>query len=217
METRFDIMECPSQAVMRGMGEIRRNGTMILWTRQVTAVWDTLESEGVYTVKKEYIEKKNDTISEYYLDLYKWYTKEAGKYIALTPGQEYPVWLCLKEETMLQPVEKTVILKLEVPSDKVLLCNMDAWGYRVNYWYIPLDDEDEKRHGQEMKRYGIVSDDQLISTNKGNFYPLLRRKIVDSWERVFTLAPDAPEKVAATIWEIRREWVREVRLYDGAE
>lgn len=205
--------ELESQKVMQEMGEVTDHGTMILWTRQVKAVWEELESSGVYRVKKEYIEKKNDTIAEYYLELYRWYTKEAGKYMDLEAAQEYPVWLCIDEDNMLQPVEDTVILKVEVPLDKVLLCNMDAWGYRVNYWYIPLDDADAEKHKKELKRYGIGEEDELISTDKGNFYPLLRKKLIDSWSRVFTLTAEKKEQVTATTWELQREWVKEVRLY----
>ena len=40
---------------------------------------------------------------------------------------------------MLQPVEDTVIFKLEVPEEEYILCNFDAWGYVVNYWYVPAD------------------------------------------------------------------------------
>ena len=47
---------------------------MRFWTRQHEAVWDELQKTGQYIVKKEYIEEKNDTISEFYLKLYEWYT-----------------------------------------------------------------------------------------------------------------------------------------------
>ena len=52
---------------------------MRFWTRQHEAVWDELQKTGQYIVKKEYIEAKNDTISEFYLELYEWYTKAARK------------------------------------------------------------------------------------------------------------------------------------------
>lgn len=49
---------------------------MRFWTRQHEAVWDELQKTGQYIVKKEYIEAKNDTISEFYLELYEWYTTQ---------------------------------------------------------------------------------------------------------------------------------------------
>lgn len=191
------------------------NETMTLWTRQVPEVWEELQETGVYCVKEEYIRQKNDTIADYYLDLYRWYTKEAGKHIDIPEELKYPIWLCVSEETMLQPTANTVILKLEVPKDKVLICNNEAWGYVVNYWYVPLDDKDEAAHNAELRRYG-VQEDELIRTSKGNFYPLLKKKIVDSWGRVFTMPPADRKDAVATIWEIRREWIKEVKLY-GAD
>lgn len=185
-----------------------------LWTRQRPEVWEELKSSGIYRVKKEYIEEKNGSITDYYLELYRWYTKTAKKYLTIPPGCEYPIWLSLGEEFMLQPVENTVILKLEIPEGQYLICNMKGWDYRVNYWYVPLDQEDDKKHKEELKRYGIASEDELVTGRKGEFYPMLKRKVTGSWERIFTVPPDTEENAAATAWELRKSWVREVRRYE---
>ena len=196
-------------------GRARKDPT-ILWTRQVTEVAEELEKTGVYRVKKEYIEAKNDTIADYYLKLYRWFTREAGRYIQIPAGCEYPIWMSVDEASMLRPTEGTVTLKVEIPASEYLLCNYDAWGYCVNYWYVPLDDADKEAHEAELRRYGLSSDDQLFLTDKGNFYPLLKRKVQDSWKRVFTLPPaDASAGLVATAWELRREWVKEVMPYEG--
>ena len=52
------------------MDEIKKE-TITLWTRQVPQVWEELEATGVYRVKEEYIRAKNDTISDFYLRLYR--------------------------------------------------------------------------------------------------------------------------------------------------
>lgn len=187
--------------------------TITLWTRQVPQVWHTLEVHGTYCCKEEFIRQKNDTISDYYLELYRWYTREARKYLPIPENAPYPIWLSLDEAMMLQPAENTVILKLEIPEDKVLLCNYDAWGYRVNYWYVPADKADEEKHRKEMAMYGLHSDDELINSHKGSFYPQLRSKIQRSWSRVFTQTNVSRDMLVATTWELRKEWVKEVRLY----
>lgn len=184
--------------------------TVTMWTRQVPAVWDQLQQESIYHVKEKYVILKNDSLADYYLNLYRWYTKTARKYLDIPEGLQYPIWLSLDENMMLQSVENTVILKVEVPKDKFLICNMTAWDYRVNYWYVPLNDLDAKKHADELRRYGIQEEDDLIRTEKGNFYPVLRRKIVDSWDRVFELKPKERRDAAATIWELRREWVEDI-------
>lgn len=189
--------------------------TAVFWTRQVPEVWDELKINGSYHVRKQYIEAKNKEMSDYYLKLYEWYTKEAGKHICIPDGLKYPIWLSVDEDVMLQPVENTIILKVEIPEGQYIICNMNHWGYRVNYWYVPLDAEDEKRHAGELQKNGIASDDEIMLTSKGNFYPILRRKIEASWARVFTIPPAGGQDAAASVWELKREWVKEVRYYGG--
>ena len=62
-------------------------------------------------------------------------------------------------------------------------------------------------HNAELERYGIASESALIDSDKGNFYPLPRRKIVDSWMRLFTCPPRPGDMAQATLWELRREWI----------
>ena len=58
----------------------------------------------------------------------------------------------------------------------MVLTDVERWGYRVNYLYIPLDEKDRDAHEAELKRNGIGNETALIQTGKGNFYPLLKRK-----------------------------------------
>lgn len=181
------------------------------YTRQVSAMWESLRREGSYRVRREYIEEKNDTIADYYLKLYRWYTRMSRRYLSLPADAEYPIWLSINPDNMLQPVEGTVILRLEIPEEEFLLCNYEGWGYVVNYFYVPLNEEDERQHKEKLRRSGMASDDELFLTDKGNFYPLLKREVEKSWERIFTLLPDDRENnLVATCWELKREWVKEV-------
>jgi hypothetical protein len=194
--------------------DIKEEEYLTLWTRQVSEMLGEIKDYGVYKVKEEYIRKKNDTISDYYLKLYKWFTGEAKKYI--DAKGDYPIWLSVADEFRLRPVEGTVTLRLRVPSKEVLLCNYDAWGYIVNYFYVPLDEADKARHREELTKNGLVSDDELFLTSKGNFYPLLKREVVKSWERIFTLKPtDLKACLVAVTWEIKKEWIEEVEYYEG--
>lgn len=193
---------------------IEEDEYVTLWTRQVSEILDEIKECGVYKVKEEYIRKKNDTISDYYLKLYKWFTGEAKKHVDVKG--DYPIWLSVADEFRLRPVEGTVTLRLRVPSKEVLLCNYDAWGYTVNYFYVPLDEADKARHKEELTKNGLVSDDELFLTSKGNFYPLLKREVVKSWERIFTLKPtDLKACLVAVTWEIKKEWIEEVEYYEG--
>ena len=76
--------------------DIKEEEYLTLWTRQVSEMLGEIKDYGVYKVKEEYIRKKNDTISDYYLKLYKWFTGEAKKYVAVKG--DYPIWLSVADE-----------------------------------------------------------------------------------------------------------------------
>lgn len=184
-----------------------------LWTRQHKDVLKELEEKSFYYVKKEYILAKNDTISSYYFHLYDWYISHAEKIVPRPEGVQYPIWLSTSSDTMLQPVEDTVILELEVEREHVVITDFDKWGYVVNYWYVPLDKEDEKKHNEELKKNGIRDESALYMSHKGNFYPMLKNKIIKSWERIFEISEENHVLTQATLWEIKKEWLVKV-LYD---
>ena len=158
--------------------------TVRAWTRQVSQVLDEIESRGVYRVKEEYVRAKNGEIADYYLALYRWYTAQCRRRVEIPPECDLPIWLAVSEEQRLPPAPGTV-----------------------------SDPEDERRHNEELKRLGIGSEASLISTGKGNFYPLMKQKIIKSWDRIFSPSAD-PACNVGTIWEIRPEWIREVERYE---
>lgn len=186
------------------------NDKVKLWTRQHKNVLDELEKYGVYRVKKEYILEKMDTISNYYLNLYEWYGRNAAKIVPRPEGAIYPIWLSTSSEMMLQPTEDTIILEIEVDRKDVIYTDVNKWGYVVNYFYLPIDPEDEEIHNKELKKFGISDESSLIMSDKGNFYPLLKNKIIKSWERLFEPFDEKSTLSQATIWEIKKEWVVDI-------
>ena len=64
-------------------------------------MWDELKNTGSYHVREAYIRSKNGPISDYYLELYRWYTLRCRSYLAIPEGLSYPIWLALSEETRL--------------------------------------------------------------------------------------------------------------------
>ena len=189
------------------------NNTIIAWTRQAPEVWDELQNTGTYYVREAYIRSKNGPISDYYLELYRWYTLRCRSYLAIPEGLSYPIWLALTEEARLPPAENTFSLTLEVPSECLFIMDYDKWGYRVNHWYIPVDAEDERRYNEELKRCGIDNEALLIMTDKGNYYPMLRQKIIRSWDRLFAGPSANPDANVGTVRERKADWVREVEIY----
>ena len=187
---------------------------MLTWTRQLYPALEALENTGVYRVKQSYIEMKNGSMTDYYMERYRWYTREAEKIVPRPEGVEAPVWVFLSEQDRLPPLEDAPLLELDIPDELIVISDSEKWGYVINYMYCPLNKADEAAHDQEVAALGIASETALFQTGKGNFYPLLKRKIIASWPRMFQTAPLGTFPAQGTVWELRKEWLRHVYEYE---
>ena len=95
------------------------------------------------------------------MELYQWYSRQAAKLVPLPEGALYPIWLFLKEEEKLPAIAGTVVLTLAVPREQLVITEVERWGYRVNYMYIPLDAEDEKEPDDEEMDWEEDEDEDL--------------------------------------------------------
>lgn len=173
-----------------------------VWTRQNEKILDVLNNTGVYYCKEEYIDYKMENFSEYYKKLYNWYTKEAEKIVPKPcPSIKYPIWVSIDEAIQLQPVAGTVILELLIPKERLVITDMEKWGYVVNFFYLPKDIEDYKAHQYELKRYNISNPAELIMGDLGNFHPILKNKVKKSWKRLFDDYSLSGVR-QGTLWEI---------------
>lgn len=197
--------------------ESTANGKMTFFTRLHISVLKELQQTGRYVMRREYLEQKNDVFADYYTTLYEWFTKQAKKHISIPDDCKYPIWLMPNMDAYQKPVKDMVVLELEIPIGNYLITNHRCWCYRMNYFYIPLNDEDEHAHQKELERFHIESEDTLVTTDRGNFYPLLKQKITSSWERVFTIPPETQEDTQGSCWEIKKEWMVRALLYDRTE
>lgn len=182
---------------------------MIFHTRQSPKVLESLLRDGNYIVDEEYIRLKYTSITEHYAPLYRHLTTLAKDQVDIPEGALYPVWLSPEGTELLPDADDTVFLKLDIPEGHYILANNEAWDFIINHLYFPTDKDDELRHEAELDRYGIALPSSLIDGNAGNFYPLLRQKVINSWSRIFTKMPENPENIVALCWEIKREWLIE--------
>ena len=53
---------------------------------------------------------KNDSISEYYLKLYRWFAERCRERIDVPQGCSFPIWLSMHDEYRLRNTEDTVCL-----------------------------------------------------------------------------------------------------------
>ena len=154
---------------------------MIFYTRQNPGVLAELTENGLYHVREEYIREKYTTITDHYASLYRMLTSFARGRTFIPDGAIYEGFY--------------------------ILANNEVWDYMINHLYYPESRSDEIAHEAELERYGISSPSSLVGGNAGNFYPLLRKKVTKSWEKIFTVMPDDSNQIVGLAWELRREWL----------
>ncbi|MGO1372096.1 MAG: DUF3841 domain-containing protein [Senegalia sp. (in: firmicutes)] len=181
---------------------------IIVWTKQNENVVKELEKTGRYIAKKEYILKDLDKHAYLVLEVYDWLVNNTPNASEKPHDAEYPIWVSLKKNTTMLPSPGTVILKLKVDTSLVTMINIDKWGTMLNYSYIPKDKQDAKIHRQILEKYGVHSDTKAYMSQ---FYPQIKRKIIDSWSRLFddSIILGNDQKYG-NIWEVRKEWVRQI-------
>jgi len=184
-----------------------------LWTRQDIKSLDDIEKYGFFRVTEKYIRLNYGDISNYYITLYKWFVKEATKRVQKPDDVEFPIWCSISEESMLRPIENTICFALEVPKSQVIYFDGGKWDYVLNHIYIPKDDEDQRLYLEDLKRKGFKDEFGILQGNNGNFYPWEKRKIIQSWERIFQIDNWDIFKVQGNIWEIKPEFIKSIYYY----
>lgn len=179
-----------------------------VWTKQNENVVKELEKTGRYTAKKEYILKDLDKHVYLVLEVYDWLVKNTPNTSQKPYDAEYPIWVSLTREATMLPSVGTIILELKVDPSLITMVNIDKWGAILNYSYIPADEQDAQNHRQLLKQYGVSSDTKAYMSQ---FYPQIKRKIIDSWSRLFddSIILGNNEKYG-NIWEVRKEWVTQI-------
>lgn len=180
-----------------------------VWTRQSEKILQDLERKGRYIVKKQYIQEKMESHAHIYLDVYAWYTRKAQQLVTKPDDVEFPIWVSLSKSSALGVTEGCVFLELEVGRKDLVVMSRNKWGYIVNYMYIPLDEQDEIVHDALLAKYQTHDTAAYLS----NFYPLIKRKIIKSWDCIFEDNLEITEDMDGTLWEIKSEWIKEISTY----
>ncbi len=175
---------------------------MRLWSIQHPAAYENMRASGALRANEEYL-----IFGGHFKDAYLWMHEQMKKRIGPPPeGVIYPVWAWYQWEGQRKkpdmrsrarnygdPGDIIVRLTLDVPDDQVLLSDFDGWHTVMNDAQIVAFFSDH----QKTIRY---SDDEELT------------RIFDYMNPY----DDAdPEDLAtqATMWEIRREWVRKAEFF----
>lgn len=181
-----------------------------LWTRQDVRSLDDLEKKGVIRIKREHLEEKFDLIADHIIFLYKWFVNEAEKRVPRPEGVEFPIWCSISEEYMLRPTINEIVYVLEVDKSEIVYFDGMKWDYVLNHHYVPKDEQDEKEYLKDLERKGFKNSFSFLDEKTARFYPDERKRVMESWVRVFDIDKWDIFRIKANIWEIRPEMVKDI-------
>jgi hypothetical protein len=188
-----------------------------LWTRQHKNSLEDLRLNGVIRIKRGHLEEKFDEITDYIVFLYKWFVEAAKKYVPKPEGVEFPIWCSVSEENMLRPTVDEIVYVLEVDRSEVIYFDGSKWDYVLNHHYVAKDEEDARKYAEELEAKGFSNSFSFLDDKTSHLYPQERRRVMESWYRIFDIDKWDIFKVQANIWEIRPEMIKDILYYEPAE
>lgn len=181
-----------------------------LWTRQDKRSLEDLKNEGVIHIKRKHLVEKFDQIADYIISLYSWFVDKADKMVPKPEGVEFPVWCSISEEYMLRPTDTEIVYVLEVEESDIIYFDGSKWDYVLNHHYVPKDEKDGEDYEKDIAAKGFKDSFSFLDENTSHFYPDEKKRVMDSWMRVFETDQWDPFRIQANIWEIRPEMIKEI-------
>ena len=174
---------------------------MLLWSIQHQCAYEKMEQTGVLRADKNFI------ATDWFENSYLWMAEQMKKRIGEPPeGVIFPVWAWYQWEGMRKRPDMrvhgrnwgekgtpVVLLTIEVPDNLVLLSDFDYWHCVLNDGEIIFPIDDSAVYSEEEKR--------------------------KSWENIFDISCSFEGEVhphlstQATMWEIKREWVKKAEYF----
>lgn len=176
-----------------------------LWTAQRTIVLNALDKDGAYTVKRDFVDQKYGETSWIFREAYSFFRREGSKLAAVPDDAESAIWLYGDMRWAAMSAD-TPMLRVDAPRDQVITFDLRLWSRILNLEYIGRDQNDEDAFAASLARAGLHDTLPVFQTP---FYPIQKRQIIKSWERLFT-SPAPHEYLQAGMWQLRREWISEI-------
>jgi len=182
--------------------------TIILYTAQTQIVLDAIERDGYSRVKREYVQGKYGEGSWVFQQAYSFFAQYAPRYVEPPEGAESGIW-CYVDWRLALSGAGCYLIELSVPRGQAILFDSRIWNRMLNLEYIGTNEADEDAFERKIANMGLKSTVDAFSTE---FYPTVKREILQSWQRLFDSAENCPhEYLEAGLWELRREWIVSMR------
>ncbi len=145
----------------------------------------------------------------------------------------YPVWawyqwegkrkrLDMRKGGHAKRGDKIVQLTIDVDMGNVLLSDFDLFHYVLNYWYLPLDENDHMKFDKELTDAGFSWSELSDTQNENEAMLMLREKMIKSWDRIFDLSREddgwlygklCNKSIQATLWQIKIDQVKQAVVF----
>lgn len=176
-----------------------------MWCGQSEVVLKTLAEAGRYTVKRRYVQQKFGSEAWIFETAYQYLAGKAAERIPRPADAESPVWMY--KESYHVCGGGAELLELYVPKEELLLFDSRKWNKVLNLQYLAVNEAEEQAFEKWLRGRGVTDFLKVFSTP---YYPTEKRKVVESWERLF-IEEDIPDAfLQGMTWEIRSEWRRKI-------
>lgn len=178
---------------------------VIMWAAQTNLVLDVVERDGISYVKKEYIDNKYGEVSWIFKTAYNFFISKFEQKVRKPEPAESPVWL-YKDPKWTGAGGEIHLLKLAIPENEILFFDTRKWSKVLNLSFVGTEKE-EIAFDNEIKRQGIKDTMDVFAKP---FYPLIKKKIVSSWDKIFEIEDVEAQYLQGAVWYIKKEWIEEI-------
>lgn len=176
-----------------------------MFTAQADRVLQTLSRDGVYYVKKSYIQQKYQETAWIFREAYDFFVLQASQRLERPVEAESPVWL-FEDPIWATPDSGTCRLQLEIPGEELLLFDRRKWNRILNLSYVGAEKE-EQEFDARMRKQGVMDASDVFAKP---YYPQLKAEIRKSWKRLFEdFREEDMDKtdIQGASWRIKQEWI----------
>lgn len=181
------------------------NDAITMWAAQTQIVLDTIERDGVSYVKREYIDKKYGEVAWIFKTAYNFFIPRFQVKVEKPAQAESPVWL-YRDPKWGGNNSGVVFMKLEIPADQIVFFDLRKWSEVLNLDFIGTEQE-KKVFENELKSQGIYDAMEIFTKP---FYPMLKRKVMKSWEKIFDIEGTEEQYLQGAVWCLKKEWICEI-------
>lgn len=181
--------------------------TLELWTVQAEVVLHTLETKGVYYVKKEYVQQKYGDTAWIFRTAYDFFVRVAAKKVPKPEQAEYPIWMYRDPQWPFRS-SGAYLLRLAIPRGQVILFDLRDWSKVLNLSYLGSEEETQA-FDRELQALSISAPSDVFQKP---FYPVQRQKILKSWNRLLDRELPPETYIQGAAWQLKSEWITDKTL-----